>query len=153
MTERQQQIETLLLQLLQGTDIFLVKLGIRPTNNVKVYLDSSKGLSIADSGRVNRALYKKIEETAIFGAEDFSLEVSSPGVDEPLADKRQYQRHIGREILFELQEEEQPFVAKLNAIEGDHLHVKTKDEKKKPGEEKTISFEKIKSAIVQISFK
>ena len=43
-----------------------------------------QGISIEKCVQVNRALYKKLEEAAFFPAGDFSLEVSSPGLDEPL---------------------------------------------------------------------
>ena len=48
--------------------------------------------------RFNRALYKKIEEANFFPHGDFSLEVSSPGLDEPLKLYRQYKKNIGRPV-------------------------------------------------------
>ena len=77
---------------------FLVEMRIKPTNNVKVFLDGDKGITIEKCVQVNRALYKKIEEANIFPAGDFSLEVSSPGLDEPLKLKRQYAKNIGRKV-------------------------------------------------------
>ncbi len=52
----------------------------------------------------NRALYKQIEAEGIFPDGDFSLEVSSPGLDEPLKLKRQYQKNIGRNVEVTLQD-------------------------------------------------
>jgi ribosome maturation factor RimP len=43
-------------------------------------------------------LYKRIEEEHLFPADDFSLEVSSPGLDQPLKLMRQYKKNIGRLI-------------------------------------------------------
>ncbi len=77
---------------------FLVDLRIKPTNNVKVFLDGDNGISIEKCVQFNRALYKKIEETGIFPDDDFSLEVSSPGLDEPLKSIRQYRKNIGRKV-------------------------------------------------------
>lgn len=79
------QIETIkgLLQPLLTDDIFLVEIRVKPTNNVKIYLDADSGLGIEKCIRINRALYKTIEEKNIFLEGDFSLEVSSPGIDEP----------------------------------------------------------------------
>ena len=78
------------------SDFFLVDVRIKPTNNVKVYLDGDKGISIETCVRYNRALYKKLEESGLFPDGDFSLEVSSPGLDEPLKLHRQYLKNIGR---------------------------------------------------------
>lgn len=90
-------IEKLLNPLLTE-DIFLVDMKIKPTNNVKIYLDADSGLGIEKCIRINRALYKLIEENAVFADGDFSLEVSSPGVDEPLKKLRQYYKNTGRDL-------------------------------------------------------
>ena len=81
---------------------FLVDIKIKPTNNVKVYLDGDSGITIEKCVQVNRSLYKKIEEAGIFPAGDFSLEVSSPGLDEPLKLVRQYKKNIGRKVEIQL---------------------------------------------------
>jgi ribosome maturation factor RimP len=77
---------------------FLVEIRIKPTNNVKLFLDGDQGVTIEKCISWNRALYKKIEEENLFPNGDFSLEVSSPGVDEPLKLFRQYKKNIGRTV-------------------------------------------------------
>jgi ribosome maturation factor RimP len=77
---------------------FLVDLRIKPTNNIKVFLDGDAGITIEKCVRVNRVLYKKLEEAALYPEGDFSLEVSSAGLDEPLKSFRQYQKNIGRPV-------------------------------------------------------
>src|SRR5450432_3814968 len=77
---------------------FLVDLRIKPTNNVKVFLDGDSGITIEKCVQINRKLYKKLEESAIFPSGDFSLEVSSAGLDEPLKSLRQYKKNIGRSV-------------------------------------------------------
>ena len=76
---------------------FLVEVSIRPTNNIKVFVDADSGASIDQLSRINRALYKWIEGT-MFPNGDFSIEVSSPGLDEPLRMDRQYAKNIGRAV-------------------------------------------------------
>ena len=41
--------------------------------------------------RYNRKLYRVVEESSLFPGGDFSLEVSFPGLDEPLKLLRQYE--------------------------------------------------------------
>ncbi len=77
---------------------FLVGIRIKPTNNVKVYIDGDAGITIEKCVQFNRALYKKLEESNIFPGGDFSLELSSPGLDEPLKLMRQYKKNIGRKV-------------------------------------------------------
>ena len=81
---------------------FLVDLRIKPTNNVKVFLDGDSGITIEKCVQVNRKLYKKLEEAAFFPDGDFSLEVSSAGLDEPLKSLRQYKKNIGRLVEVQL---------------------------------------------------
>ena len=92
-----QAIEQLVGPLLQD-DIFLVSIKIKPINNIKIYLDADGGLGIEKCIKINRALYKIMEEMGMYPDGDFSLEVSSPGIDEPLKLLRQYKKNIGRAV-------------------------------------------------------
>ena len=85
-------------QLVGNGDVFLVETKIIPGNNIKVFLDADSGITIEKCIRVNRALYKQIEDSDLFPNGDFSLEVSSPGVEEPLQLHRQYKKNIGRTV-------------------------------------------------------
>lgn len=145
-----EKIKLLLAQLLEGTDMFIVNVKIKPTNNVKVYLDADEGLSISKSAAVNRKLYALIEEEGLFPEGDFSLEVSSPGVDEPLVSDRQYKKNVGRTVLVTLKDgTEKLGVMKSLNEEGITLEIKLK---KKEVLEMEIPFSKIEKIVVQITF-
>jgi ribosome maturation factor RimP len=94
------QIQTVekLIEPLLFDDIFLVSIKIKPTNNFKIYLDADSGLGIEKCIKINRALYKIMEEMGLYPDGDFSLEVSSPGIDEPLKSLRQYKKNISRSV-------------------------------------------------------
>jgi ribosome maturation factor RimP len=132
---------------------FLVDVRIKPTNNVKVYIDGDQGISIEKCVRYNRALYKKLEETGLFPNGDFSLEVSSPGLDEPLKLHRQYKKNIGRQVELVLQDG--------SKIEGQLLEVSEDGiiveeirgrNKKKEVINHTFLFENIKTTKIQVVF-
>ncbi|HEV8270287.1 MAG TPA: ribosome maturation factor [Chitinophagaceae bacterium] len=76
---------------------FPVEISVRPTNNIKVFVDADQGAAIDQLSKLNRALYKWVEEN-LFPNGDFSIEVSSPGLDEPLKLDRQYLKNIGRMV-------------------------------------------------------
>ena len=76
---------------------FLVEISVKPTNNIKVFVDADQGAAIDQLSKINRALYKWVEEN-LFPNGDFSIEVSSPGLDEPLKLNRQYLKNIGRMV-------------------------------------------------------
>jgi ribosome maturation factor RimP len=132
---------------------FLVSLRIKPTNNIKVFLDGDEGLPIEQCVRFNRKLYKLIEEAAIFPEGDFSLEVSSPGVDEPLKLHRQYTKNKGRwvEVTFNDGTVKE---GKLLEVAGEDIlleHTEGKG-KKAVTQQLVIPFQQIKSTTVQIKF-
>ncbi len=100
-------------------DIFFVDMKVKPTNNIKIFLDADRGLGIEKCIKINRALYKIMEEMAIYPDGDFSLEVSSPGIDEPLKLHRQYVKNVGRNIALTLQDGTEKEGKLLNATEED----------------------------------
>jgi ribosome maturation factor RimP len=77
---------------------FLVEVKIRPGNNIKIFVDADHGISIDKLAQYNRSLYRQIEESGLFPNNDFSMEISSPGLDEPLKLRRQYLKNIGRYV-------------------------------------------------------
>ena len=94
-----QAITAMMQELLQAhAGDFLVEVRIKPTNNIRVAVDADAGLSIQHCVGYNRALYKRLEESGLFPADDFSLEVTSPGLDEPLKMHRQYLKNLGRPV-------------------------------------------------------
>jgi len=128
-------IRELLLPLLE-TDMFLVDLRVKPTNNIKLFIDADNGLPIERCIRVNRALYKKIEEAGLFPDGDFSLEVSSPGVDEPLKSHRQYQKNSGRLVEVLLQDGNR-LEGILKAVSEDDITIESTEGKGKKAVQKT----------------
>jgi len=139
---------------------FLVDLRIKPTNNVKVFLDGDSGITIEKCVQVNRKLYRKLEEAAIFPDGDFSLEVSSAGLDEPLKLLRQYKKNIGRLVEVQLQDGTQK-EGQLKDVSNEGIVLEISTGKptngKLPSKKKEISsqsflFNNIKSTKIQIVF-
>ncbi|OJW83540.1 MAG: hypothetical protein BGO69_08230 [Bacteroidetes bacterium 46-16] len=130
--------------------MFLVNMRIKPINNVKVFLDSDSGLSIEKSAAINRKLYALIESEELFPEGDYSLEVSSPGIDEPLSGLRQYKKNIGRKVeITPVEGTEQTGILKEVTHEGIVLEMKNKKKEITTAE---IPFSQIKKTVVQIIF-
>ena len=150
-----QQIETIqkLLQPLLFDDIFLVDLKVRPVNNIKIFLDADSGLGIEKCIKINRALYKIMDEMGIYPEGDFSLEVSSPGIEEPLKIHRQYVKNIGRSVEVTLNDESRK-EGKLTAVNVEDIVIEfTEGKGKKTLEQKlSLPFTDIKTTKVQIKF-
>jgi ribosome maturation factor RimP len=152
MAEVLDQIRNFLEPLLEGTDIFIVNLKLKPTNNIKVFLDADGGLSIDKSAKVNRRLYALIEESGMFPDGDFSLEVSSPGVDEPLISVRQYRKNIGRTVAVTPADDSADKVGVLKEVTDEGVVLEVKIPKKKETTTVAIPFSDIKKIVVQIVF-
>ena len=92
-------IEIIINNFLEGEPgYFLVEIKIKPTDNIKVFIDGDEGIAVEKCVKFNRQLYKLIEAANLFTPGEFSLEVSSPGLDKPLRLQRQYLKNIGREV-------------------------------------------------------
>lgn len=144
----------LIQQVIDGDpDVFLVSVRVKPTHNIKVYLDADSGLSIEKCIRFNRALYKQIEEKGWYPEGEFSLEVSSPGVDEPLQLERQYRKNTGRQLEVVLHDGA-VLKGKLTAAgeTGISLEYTEGKNKKAVTHNRELAYADIKTATVQVSF-
>ena len=147
-----QAIEQLVGPLLQD-DIFLVSIKIKPINNIKIYLDADGGLGIEKCIKINRALYKIMEEMGMYPDGDFSLEVSSPGIDEPLKLLRQYKKNIGRAVeVTGIDDAVQS--GKLIGVSEEAIQIESSTGKGKKAitQNLDISFTDIKQTKVQVKF-
>ena len=132
---------------------YLVQVKVSPANNIKVFLDGDDGITIEKCIKINRALYRHLEEQQTFPADDFSLEVSSSGVGEPLLLHRQYVKNIGRFVEVKTNDD-QELEGELKAVSETEMVLQTTTGKGKKLEikEHNIAFSNIKSTTVQIKF-
>lgn len=160
-TSLQERLENMVATMLEGNeDYFLVSLKVKPGNNIKVMLDADSGVTIDKCVSYNRKLYKQIEESGLFPDGDFSLEVSSAGIDEPLKLDRQYKKNIGRQVEVVLNDGAR-VEGKLTAVNPDGL-VLEETRGAQPGAKPTgkkkevkvhnILFSDIKTTKVQVIF-
>jgi ribosome maturation factor RimP len=134
-------------------ELFLVEVKMKPTNNIKVFIDGDQGVSIEKLVQYNRKLYKEIEESGMFPNDDFSLEVSSPGLEEPLKLFRQYIKNIGRFVEVTEKDDSKNEGKLISATEEEIVVEETKGKGKKLEiVQHTISFENIKTTKIQIKF-
>lgn len=145
-------VKKLLGSLLEG-DIFLVDMKVKPINNIKIYLDADSGLGIERCIKINRALYKRMEEMGLYPDGDFSLEVSSPGIDEPLKLHRQYVKNSGRNIEVILVDGSRK-EGKLIQVAETEITIEFTEGKGKKAvvQQLAIPFTEIKQTTVQVKF-
>ncbi|UOQ98244.1 ribosome maturation factor [Hymenobacter sp. 5317J-9] len=151
---------TLLLEMLRDAigdlELFIVGLTVSDSvmPKITVILDGPTGLGINECAMISRRLNRRIEER--YGEDSvYSLEVTSPGADQPLTDPRQYTRHIGRSLALKLNDgTEKTGVLTAATSEGVEIEEVIKQKTKKTTLPAAFySFGDIKEAKVVISFK
>ena len=138
----------------ENNSLFLISLNISDQNHILIVLDGDSGVSVNDCISVSR----KIENNLDREEEDFSLEVASAGVSEPLKLPRQYKKNIGRRL--EVQTNSNKFEGELVAVDGEGIKLTwTAREPKPVGKGKvtvekdaTFAFTEIVKAKVVITF-
>lgn len=81
----------------QGTGLFPVKVSIGAGNGIHVLLDGDQGVTIADCVSLSKFIESRLDREQ----EDYSLEVSSYGVGNPLLMPRQYMKNLGRKVVIQ----------------------------------------------------
>ena len=152
----QNRIAEMLQDSLTGFELFVVDLSVsdavRP--KITVTLDSEQGLGINECAQVSRRLARRLDET--YGEEaSYSLEVTSPGADQPLTNPRQYVRHVGRTLSLKLTDGTEK-TGTLEAVQADGIQlaevIKEKN-KQKTLPAVLVPFSDIQEGRVVISFK
>ena len=149
-----QAIEQKLVALIRpDPEIFLVEIKIKPGNNIKVFIDADHGVSIDKLAQYNRSLYRQIEGSGLFPNDDFSLEISSPGLDEPLKLHRQYVKNIGRYVEVILKDGIKKEGKLISASQGEIIIEEEKrNNKVKESIRHTVLYNEIKATKIQIRF-
>ena len=77
-----------------GTERFIVAVRVLPGNRIRVFIDALVGVTVRDCVQVSRHIEGSLDREQ----EDFELEVSTPGLTEPLVHHLQYLKNVGRQL-------------------------------------------------------
>jgi ribosome maturation factor RimP len=149
MQEKVAQLEKIIMPILREADLELFRLAVKPyrgTANIELFVDHAQGgISLEECARVNHLITRSVETDGIYG-DDYTVSVSSPGLDWPLEEPRDFRRLIGYDICIEHQ-----CVTGAAKIQGMILSVGDNDiDLKVNGEEVTLLLEHIQKAVVMI---
>ena len=135
---------------------YLVDVIISSKNAITVKMDNfDGGVSINDCVSVSRNIEHNLDREL----QDFELQVSSPGLDQPFVVKEQYIKNIGKKINI-IKTDDQSIAGELISIDNDEITlkevniIKNSKTKKKENIENThhIKMENIKETKLIISF-
>ena len=136
-------------------DLYLVDLKISAGDDITVILDGDEGLSLQDCLDASRAIEFNLDREE----HDFSLQVMSPGLSEPLKLPRQFKKNMGREIEVLLNSDEK-IQGEVVAVDDEKVTLVLRYRRPKligKGKEdvvenKEIPYTDIKKALVVIKF-
>mgnify|MGYP000884297427 CR=1 FL=1 len=155
-------IEEWVTPLMEEKNFFLVDVRSSFGRKIEVYIDSDEGVHIDDCAMVSRFIEKHLDGSGIV-PDNYILEVSSPGMSNPLKVPRQYKKRIGR-LLEVVKTTGDKIEAELVAADDKQIvlrevvhEVKKKkktgmEEKKEPPKEWTIPYTDIKKALLVFNF-
>ncbi len=154
--EFRKKIEELLHEFLGArTDLFLIDLKFSVGDDITVILDGDNGVSLQDCLDASRAIEFNMDREE----HDFSLQVMSAGLSEPLVTQRQFAKNLGREIDVLLNDETK-VEGELAKVDEEKITLILRYRKPKEvgkgkvdvEEEKEIPYSEIKKALVTIKF-
>lgn len=109
---------------------------------LRIYIDKDLGITLTDCSHVSHQVSAMLDvEDPIQG--QYSLEVSSPGLDRPLFELAHFEKYVGQKIKVRLQtpiNNQRNFVGVLLRVEGMNIHLSM------DSEEIVLSFPEIEKA-------
>jgi ribosome maturation factor RimP len=131
----EQLIKDLTAQHLEGTDRFAVSVAVRSDNRIRIFIDSDTHVLIEHCIELSKFIESQLDRDT----EDFELNVSSSGLDQPYKLSRQYIKNAGREVSVLLKDNNKIEGTLLSADENG-FSIKVVTKVKKISTETTHSF-------------
>ena len=136
-------------------DLYLVDLKISAGDDITVILDGDEGLSLQDCLDASRAIEFNLDREE----HDFSLQVMSPGLSEPLKLPRQFKKNMGREVDILLNNDEK-VAGEIADVDDEKVTLTLRYRRPKlvgkgkedVVEDKEILYSDIKKALIVIKF-
>ncbi len=158
MKNASEKISDFLLPKLKEENLFLVEVKVLQNKRIQIFVDGQENVTINQCASISRFIEPFLDAGGIVPL-DYQLEVSSPGMSNPLRVPMQYKKRIGRSLDIVLTNG-----IKINAILKDADDEKiiiekkiesTKKKKEVPSiiETQELKYTDIKSAVLEIKFK
>ncbi len=136
---------------LVGTDCFLVGVDTNMAEtDLKYFIDGSEGVSVQICTKLSRKISRILDEEYL-DETPIRYEISSPGIDQPLIDKRQYVQHIGRDLAI-IKNDNSEIEGELQSVNDTTFDLSVPLSKNKK-ETQTLAFDDINKCTVKVSFK
>lgn len=145
---KEKEIENKITEVIRKNSFFTVSVHVNPKDKIFIFADSIKSIGIDDCVYLTREIRKQIPEI-----DNYELQVSSPGANEPFKVYEQYEKNIGRKVSVKIQDGKQ-IAGTLFECDNEQIKIKPnqKQGKKEANDIVTINFGDIISTKLIISF-
>ena len=128
MSKIESQVESLMAEILQGTDYELVDVEYVKERDwyLRVFVDKAGGIDLDDCQAISEKLGAKLDEVSIINVA-YNLEVSSPGIDRILKKDKDFIRETGKVVdvtLYAPLDGKKLFVGELEGRDEKFLRLK-----------------------------
>ena len=128
MSKVEAQVESLMLEILSGTEYELVDVEYVKERDwyLRVFVDKAGGIDLDDCQTLSEKLGARLDESDIIGGA-YILEVSSPGIDRILKKDKDFIREAGKLVdvtLYAPLDGKKFFVGELEGRDGEFLRLK-----------------------------
>ena len=162
--ELKEKIQEWLKPMLDEQNLFLTDIKIAGKGKLEVYADGDEGITISQCAEISRFLEKNLDGSGLV-SDDYLLDVSSPGMSNPLKVPRQYKKRIGRTLEI-VKTDGTEVEAQLTKADDDKITLlpiakEVKKKKKGPKTEEVeeapkefeLKYSDIKKALIKIEWK
>jgi ribosome maturation factor RimP len=153
MTNLKEVIEQELSSFLEPMGLFLVEVNVLLNNKIEIFADGKVNITIDQCAVISRHLENYLETNGFIG-EKYTLEVSSPGMDQPLKVKEQFEKQRGKNVDVVLKKGGK-ITGQLTAYDAEQIEVVELVKQKDKSETEvlhTLRFEEIKSVKKHFNF-
>ena len=135
---------------LKGTDKYIVDIQVKPNNVIQLFIDGDGSVNIEDCIALSRHLETNLDREI----EDFELNVSSSGLDQPFKVFKQYLKNLNKEVSVLLKDGKKVKGTLIEAKEIEiALEIPANKKKKTEKQELRFLIDDIKETKSIISFK
>ncbi len=151
-----QQIEKIVADKFSGTPMYLVEAKVATANKIIVFFDNEETkITLKDCIDLSKYIESQLDRDK----EDFELEVSSAGMDEPFKNPKQYVKNLERQVSV-ITKSGMKFTGTLSSFSPEKIIIETKTTEKVEGKKgrqtiikkNEINFNEIKETKLVLNF-
>ena len=133
--------------------LFLVEIKVLTNGKIEVFADGKTNITIDECAKISKHIHHFLEENNLMN-DNLSLDVSSPGMDEPLKVAQQFQKQLNKQVDVVLKNG-MKIIGELISAHEEGICVKEiiKVKKSETIEEHSLVYDEIKSVKKHFNFK